>query len=264
MDRMMETPGDRMKRRETDSGRSGCVDMRAPVIIRLDGCRFHTWVKKARLRRPFDRRMIDAMQTAALALCNETQSSVMAYVQSDEISLVLRNDQSERSEAWFGDRMQKLCSISASICSVALNGRVAELTDGEAPPAYFDSRVMCMPNKEEVFSCILWRQRDCVRNSISGLAQASFSQKELDGMSSDDRLRMLAGKGVDWELLPMDERYGAMMHRGEMRLHYYDGVESVRKVLFVDTLFGKVDSGSLERAYDLKVKEGFRVAGEGL
>lgn len=254
MDRTMGTLGGRMKKYEVDSERDGCVDMRAPVIIRLDGCHFHTWVRRAKLRKPFDRRMIDAMQTAALVLCEEMQSSVMAYVQSDEISLVLRNDLSEKSGAWFGNRMQKLCSISASICSVAFNNRMAKLTNGEAPSAYFDSRVMYMPNKEEVFNCILWRQRDCVRNSISGLAQAHFSQKELDGMNSNDKLKMLAGKGVDWELLPMDEKYGAMIRREEIK-GCYDGVEFVRTALFIDTLFGKVDFGNLERAYDFKIKE---------
>ena len=90
----METLGDRMKKYEADSENNGCIVMRAPVIIRLDGCHCHTWVKRAKLHKPFDRRMIDAMQTAALALCNEIQASVMAYVQSDEISLVLRDDQS--------------------------------------------------------------------------------------------------------------------------------------------------------------------------
>ena len=250
----METLGDRMKKYEAASENNGCIDMRTPVIIRLDGCHFHTWVKKAKLRKPFDRRMVDAMQVAALALCNEIQSSVMAYVQSDEISLVLRNDQSEKSEAWFGNRMQKLCSISASICSVAFNNRMAELTDGDAPPAYFDSRVMYMPSKEEVFNCIMWRQRDCIRNSVSGLAQAHFSQKELDRMNSDDKLKMLAGKGVDWEMLPMDEKYGAMVRR-EARNGCYGGIEFVRNAFFVDTLFGKVDFENLEQAYDFNIKE---------
>ena len=232
----MVTLGDRMKKYEADSEKNGCIDMRAPVIIRLDGCHFHTWVKRAKLRRPFDRRMVDAMQTAALALCNEIQSSVMAYVQSDEISLVLRNDQSEKSDAWFGNRMQKLCSISASVCSVAFNSR------------------MYMPDKEEVFNCILWRQRDCIRNSVSGLAQAHFSPKELDRMNSNDKLKMLAGKGVDWEMLPMDEKYGAMVRR-EARNGCYGGIEFVRKVFFVDTLFGKVNFENLEQAYDFSIKE---------
>jgi len=248
----METLGDRMKKYEADSERNGCLDMRAPVIIRLDGCHFHTWVKKAKLHKPFDRRMIDAMQTATLALCNEIQSSVMAYVQSDEISLVLRNDQSEKSDAWFGNRMQKLCSISASICSVAFNNRMAELTDGEAPLAYFDSRVMYMPSREEVFNCILWRQRDCVRNSISGLAQAHFSPRELDKKNSDEKLKMLADKGVDWNSLKTDEKYGAVVHRMTRRGEY-NGVEFTRKVFFVDGEFGEVDFGKLGDAYDFNV-----------
>lgn len=250
----METLGDRMKKYETDSERNGCIDMRAPVIIRLDGCHFHTWVKKAKLHKPFDRRMIDSMQTAALTLCNEIQTSVMAYVQSDEISLVLRNDQSEKSDAWFGNRLQKLCSISASICSVAFNNRMAELTDGEAPLAYFDSRVMYMPSKEEVFNCILWRQRDCIRNSISGLAQAHFSPRELNKKNSDEKIKMLADKGVDWNAIATDEKFGAVVRR-EAKIGNYQGIEFVRKVFFVDADFGKVDFDNLAKAYDFNVEK---------
>lgn len=73
-------------------------------------------------------------------------------------------------------------------------------------------------------------------------------------MNSNDKLKMLAGKGVDWELLPMDEKYGAMIRREEIK-GCYDGVEFVRTALFIDTLFGKVDFGNLERAYDFKIKE---------
>ena len=250
----MTTLGDRMKQYEEDSEKNGCLDSRAPVVIRLDGCHFHTWVKSAKLQKPFDRRMIDAMQTTALALCNGIQSSVMAYVQSDEISLVLRNDQSENADPWFGNRIQKLCSISASICSVAFNNRMAELTDGEAPLAYFDSRVMYMPSKKEVFNCILWRQRDCIRNSISGLAQSVFSPKELDKKNSDEKLKMLADKMMDWESLKTDEKYGAVIHRRAMKGNY-NGTEYIRKVFFVDTEFGKVDFDNLDSAYDFRMEE---------
>ena len=244
---------DRMKQYEIDSEK-GCVSQRNPVVIRLDGCHFHTWVKSAKLHKPFDRRMVDAMQTTALALCNEIQSSVMAYVQSDEISLVLRNDQSENSDPWFGNRIQKLCSISASMCSVAFNNRMAELTDGEAPLAYFDSRVIFLPSKEEVFNCLLWRQRDCIRNSISGLAQANFSHRELDKKSSDEKKEMLLERGIDWESLKTDEKYGAVVRR-EARTGVYNGTEFIRKVFFVDCEFGKVGMDKFLGAYDFNLED---------
>ena len=249
---MIDALGDRMK------GYEACYDIRMtrriPIILRVDGRSFHTWTRRNCTGRPFDGKFIEAMDHAARTLCSEISGAVAGFVQSDEISLVLRNDQSEKSDAWFGNRMQKLCSISASVCSVAFNSRMAELTDGEAPPAYFDSRVMYMPDKEEVFNCILWRQRDCIRNSVSGLAQAHFPPKELDRMNSNDKLKMLAGKGVDWEMLPMDEKYGAMVRR-EARNGCYGGIEFVRKVFFVDTLFGKVNFENLEQAYDFSIKE---------
>lgn len=39
-----------------------------------------------------------------------------------------------------------------------------------------------MNGKEEVTNCILWRQQDATRNSISSAGQAHFSHKQLEGL----------------------------------------------------------------------------------
>ncbi len=248
------TLGERMKMYEEASSGECCADPRCPVVIRLDGKSFHTWVKKAKLVKPFDQRMLDAMQTTALRLCEEISSAVMAYVESDEITLVLRNDQSDDSEPWFGNRLQKLCSLSASICTAYFNTRMAELTDSEAPLAFFDSRVIYMPSKEEVFNNILWRQNDCIKNSISGLALANFSDKELSGKNGDERKQMLLEKGVNWDDLSTDKKYGALVHYRKT-VGEYNGTEFTRMSLFVDTEFGRADFDKLDKAYNFRVKE---------
>ena len=79
--------GDRMKKFE-DSFRYH-LPIRMPVIIRVDGCHFHSYTKKC--KRPVDQGLIDCMDETAKYLCANIQGCQLAYVQSDEISLLLNN-----------------------------------------------------------------------------------------------------------------------------------------------------------------------------
>ena len=60
---------------------------RTPVIIRLDGKAFHTYTRG--LDKPFDEGLIEDMQQAAIYLCQNIQGAKCAYVQSDEISILV-------------------------------------------------------------------------------------------------------------------------------------------------------------------------------
>ncbi len=77
--------GDRMKRYEKAT--RTVVTPRTPVIIRVDGKSFHTYTRE--LKDPFDRRLSDAMERAAVKMCEGIQGAQCAYTQSDEISVVL-------------------------------------------------------------------------------------------------------------------------------------------------------------------------------
>lgn len=73
---------------------------RVPVIIRIDGKAFHTFTKG--MRKPFDRVLMSAMQETMRFLCANIQGCVFGYTQSDEITLVLTDYASIRTDAWFG------------------------------------------------------------------------------------------------------------------------------------------------------------------
>ena len=64
--------------------------------------------------------------------------------------------------------------------------------------AMFDARCFFIP-KEEVCNYFLWRQNDCVRNSIQMVAQANFSHKQLQNKSCDELQEMLwQEKNINW------------------------------------------------------------------
>ena len=92
---------------------------RTPVCIRLDGKAFHTFTRG--LKRPFDDILIHTMQDTMKYLCEHIQGAVFGYTQSDEISLLLVDYKKLNSDAWFDYEVQKMCSISASMATLALS-----------------------------------------------------------------------------------------------------------------------------------------------
>ncbi len=244
-----DTLGNRMKVYEANAleyNKSEC-----PVVIRLDGNSFHTWVKKARLKKPFDERFIEVMQKTTLAICETIPGCVMGYTQSDEISIAIRCDQSEKSMPWFGNRIQKLCSISASICTANFNKYAKSIIGEDTPMAYFDSRVIYMPNADEVINCFIWRQNDCIKNSVSSLAQSMFSTKELLNKHQDEQIAMMLDKNVDWNKIDNWKKYGAFVHR-KIEKGEYNGQEYERRAFYIDKEIPRftADKQFLNNAYE--------------
>lgn len=212
---------------------------RTPVIIRLDGCHFHTFTKG--FNKPFDKILNKTMQDTAEYLCKNIQGCKYAYTQSDEISLLLIDYDTFDTDAWFDYQIQKICSVSASLATLAFNKfyseNIAEYTDStdefkkyakKISTAYFDSRCFNIP-KEEVVNYFVDREKDAIRNSKASLAQSKFSQKELMNKSADEMIEMVKTKyNIDWNNFNGEQKWGT---------HIYKVDSSIvgRKVWFADT-----------------------------
>lgn len=92
---------------------------RCPVVIRCDGRSFHTFTRK--FQKPFDEVLIKTMQETMKYLCENIQGCVLAYTQSDEITLILVDYKKLTSSAFFDYEVQKICSITASMATMAFN-----------------------------------------------------------------------------------------------------------------------------------------------
>lgn len=200
------TLGDRMKNNYENITRY-YLTRRMPVIIRIDGRAFHTFTRG--FKKPFDDILVSTMQDTMKYLCENIQGCVLGYTQSDEISLVLTDYAELTTDAWFGNNLQKMCSVSASMATVAFNKFFYDNMPAEEENsgtyykalekgAMFDSRVFTI-SKEEVCNYLIWRQQDATRNSIQSVGQANFSQKELHGKSCNKIQDMLMlQKGINW------------------------------------------------------------------
>ena len=236
--------GDRMKNNYENRAKTYLL-RRTPVIIRLDGKAFHTFTRG--FVKPFDKRLMESMQETTLELCRHIQGCVFGYTQSDEITLVLVDYNALNTEAWFDYSVEKMCSVASSMCTLYFNrifhNKVREFVNEHAHvvnetetygemsksvekiiKAYkraveqgglFDARVFNVP-EAEVTNAVLWRQNDATRNSISSLAQAYFSPKELHGKNSSQKQDMLMEKfNINWNNLSIPEKRGTAIVKDE-------------------------------------------------
>ena len=194
---------------------------RMPVAIRIDGKAFHTFTRG--FQKPFDEVLGKSMRETMKYLCENIQGCVLGYTQSDEITLILVDYQNLNSCAWFDYEVQKMCSISASMATMAfnkfftknvnyfemthehddtINEYCTTLVNAAEKGAMFDARCFNIP-KEEVCNLIYWRQLDATRNSIQMVGQANFSHKELQNKSCNMIQEILfAEKGINWNDYP--------------------------------------------------------------
>lgn len=186
--------GDRMKAYEAVPG--VCLTRRMPMIIRVDGRAFHTYTKS--MVKPWDSLMHHLMDKAAEALFSTVQGAKLAYIQSDEISLLAADYDTLTTEPWFGKKVQKMCSVAASVATAAFNAEAAKFPQQvKSKPATFDARCFVLP-KEEVCNYFIWRQQDAVRNSIQSLGHHRLGHKEMQGKSCGQVQDMLHEKGANW------------------------------------------------------------------
>ncbi len=167
---------------------------RLPLVCRLDGRSFHQYLRRA--DKPFDMSFVDQMAQVAQALCEEVAGTVFAYHQSDEISFLLCDYRTLNTQPWFGNELQKIVSVTASIAAAVLG----DLRGGRPT---FDARVFVLPGEVETANYFLWRQQDALRNSLSMAAQANVSSRaQLYKVNAAGLRRILAECGIDWNTCP--------------------------------------------------------------
>lgn len=222
------------------------LQKRMPVIIRCDMRAGHTFTRG--FERPFDKIFMKTMQETAKYMCENIMNCKLAYIQSDEITLILIDYEKLETEPFFDYRVDKLCSIAASMATMAFNrffsNNIQDFLFNLCDPlgekilsenkekynkyskvyiqalekgAMFDARCFNIP-KEEVTNLLFWRQLDATRNSIQMVGQANFSHKELQNKSCNMIQDMLhEQKGINWNDYPTECKRGTCCIKQEER-----------------------------------------------
>lgn len=212
-----DTLGDEQKKYEqAEAGRATMLGL--PIIARLDGRGFHNFTKG--LERPYDFLLSECMLFTAKHLIEEFHCDI-AYTQSDEITLIWKNEFNEKRETkvGFSGKYQKLVSLLAATATGYFREEVAKNLPAKVPMRpMFDCRVWQVPNLQSAAENLLWREMDATKNSITMAAHTYYSHKELEGKHSGDKHEMLFAKGINWNDYPNFFKKGSyLVKKKELR-----------------------------------------------
>ena len=244
---MRDELGDRMKKAYENRTRI-LLPRRTYTIIRVDGKAFHTYTKGC--KRPFDAGLVHDMDETAIYLCKNIQGAKFGFVQSDEISILLTDFDKLDTDAWFDGNIQKIVSVASSMATAKFNqlrwiryfnerynnpladddpvSWVWFMDAAKLKLAEFDARTFTITADYEVENYFIWRQNDCVRNSISSVAQSLYSAKQLNGKNMSEQQDMIHEKGQNWN------DYDATLKRG--RFIFKEAVELDTEFIDVDKM----------------------------
>lgn len=190
------------------------------VMVMIDGKNFSKLVKN-KFEKPFDDWFISTMDKTAVHLCKNIQNCVSAFVQSDEISLIIKDNTLTCMP--FDGRLCKLQSIIPSMATAFFNKELIKrnLTAGmdvdaitDMPDYCFDCKVWTVPSVNDAMAWILYRQIDCIRNSKQQFAQTYVPHKQLVGKDTDKQVELcLETTGNDWNAISDDKKYGRLFYK---------------------------------------------------
>ena len=206
--------GDRMKYLESfETSRKFLPTL--PVYARIDGRSFSRFTKG--MRRPYDKRMTDAMVQTTIELVEKTHAKI-GYVQSDEISLVWHAPD-YKSELFFDGKVMKMTSVLAGIATASFLNILWEHEDPEfrafaKRKPHFDARVFSLPSQVEAANTILWRNADATKNAVSMAAHHYFSHKSLHkAKQAEMQERLFQEKGINFNNYEEAFKRGTFVNR---------------------------------------------------
>ena len=203
---------DRMKLYEKQSTNITFLS-KLPILIRLDGSNFSKFTKS--LAKPFDERLSKLMIETAKYLAELTNSK-MAFVGSDEITLLLYSDDI-KSETFLNRRKFKLESILAAKCSVYFNSKLPSMLPEKIEELpVFDCRAWVVPTLEEATNVFLWRERDITKNAITmaALSIDGISNNVIEGMNGSKKQDLMMEKyGINFNNYPSFFKRGTYIQK---------------------------------------------------
>ena len=239
------------------------------TLLMLDGHCFSKMIKNT-FKKPFDSDFIGMMNETAKYLVEHLQGAKIAYTQSDEISILITDFDTPKTDLLFGGRLCKINSIAASMATSEFNRlftkyqleqtktseddcfeNVIDKLLYKVKTVQFDCKCWMVPSENDMFAHFLWRNLDCIKNSKQQAAQTYIPHKQLVGKTADEEIALLKEKnGIDWNDYSDGMKYGRLIFKKEIELEW-NGIPYKRNKFVVENGFPLNEEGNKEKFINL-------------
>lgn len=190
-----------------------------PVILTINGRSFSKL--SSLIDKPYCPKFGECLYSTAIRLCSEIDGVVFGYVHGDDITLVLRNDQTNDTLPWCNNQINKITSIASSVASLHFNKCAAALDLNIVDPTFI-STCFTVPNLSEAINTIIYKQQQNFYTSIQFACFYEMIKKfdkqaikdMLSGLSFDDKVQLLKQEcDVDYYQYPTEFRRGVALYK---------------------------------------------------
>lgn len=193
---------------------------RVPIIICINGRSFAK--NTSLLDKPYCAKFAECILSTTLRLCSEIDGALFAYQHNDEIVILARNDQNPDTSAWYDNKLQKICSVTASIATLHFDKCANKIDLNLTAEPVFTSKVFVVPNIMEAVNTMIYKQQQNFYTSIQSACFYELLKKYdknnikemLNGLNFDDKVDLLNQEcEVDFNDYPTSFRRGAACYK---------------------------------------------------
>lgn len=202
---------------------------RLPVIISIDGRNFSKLTKN--LSKPYSNLLSKVMADAMLYTITEIQGSVFGFTFGDEVSIIIRNDQSFETEPWLNNKIQQISSSASSIFTLGFY-KIAFALDLESDligDPVFKSHVWAVPSLHEASNYIIHRQQECYKSALRLAAIHEITKKVGQKKAFD----LIQGRAIE-EKIDLLLKYTGINFHEYYPSYFYNGMATYRTPILVE------------------------------
>ena len=137
---------------------------RVPIIICVNGRGFAKVTQL--LDKPYCPKFAECMTSTMLRLRTDVEGALFGYQHNDEIVIVARNDYTNETNPWYGNKLQKVCSVTSSIATSHFNQYAAGVNMDMSGDPIFTSQIFTTPNVGEAVNTLVYKHQQNFHTSI--------------------------------------------------------------------------------------------------
>ena len=193
---------------------------RVPLVICVNGKNFSKITQL--LDKPYCSVFTECMASTMLKLGIEIEGIIFAYQHNDEIVLISRNDQTNETNPWLDNKLQKICSVVSGIASLHFSEVSKKNNLNLTGSPLFTVQAFPVPTMTEAANTIIYKQQQNFHTSIQSACLYELLKKYdknnikemLMGLTMDEKIDLLYQEcQVDFNDYPLTFRRGIAAYK---------------------------------------------------
>lgn len=211
-----------------------------PVMIVLNGRSFNKI--SAFVEKPYSSKLMEALTATASRLIQEIEGIIFIYIFNDEIVILTRNDQTNETQPWYNNNIQKIVSTVSAIATLYFNNYSASI-NLDIAEATFSTHIFTTPNISEALNTFICKQQENLQLSVQmacfhELIKKGYKKTDIeemtDNITREEKIELLLEKcQVDFNKYSEAFRYGVACYKKPQIIKYEDQ-EIVKSKWFLD------------------------------